>query len=155
MVCGDDRAVELTGQNAPIYQLNDDVPIRLNDSTVADYVRFFFAFTRGRHGRFYLIESADDLRFDDDVHPSREDEVASLIQPVGLSQADQDQAFVLDCLFFFQNALFACPVILEENGKVDMTGEKLLREDIAAVPIERIRWGPFRAESETWSDALR
>ena len=52
--------VVLDWTNEPIYDLNQRVPVYLTDENVTDYVRFFFSYVRGRHGRFIITESVED-----------------------------------------------------------------------------------------------
>lgn len=66
-----DGITVLDWTNAPIYKLNESVPIVLDDKTVGFYVRFFFTYVRGRHGRFLIVESVDDIAWKDEPPPRR------------------------------------------------------------------------------------
>jgi hypothetical protein len=50
-----DNVTILDFTNSPIYDLNKNAPIYLNEDTVHEYVRFFFNFVRGRHGRVLIV----------------------------------------------------------------------------------------------------
>src|SRR5947209_17971193 len=52
----------LNGESTPIHEVNESESLELTDSTVADYVGFFFYFLRGDDGAFVLIESGEEVQ---------------------------------------------------------------------------------------------
>ncbi|MEO5368373.1 MAG: hypothetical protein H7831_18850, partial [Magnetococcus sp. WYHC-3] len=73
--------IVLNFTNAPIYSLNEKLPIKLNSENVDDYVRFFFSYVRGRHGRFIITESVEDIHWRDDPPPSARKAIGKMLNP--------------------------------------------------------------------------
>ena len=118
--------------NAPIYQLNAQTPIALNNRTVIDYVRFFFSFVRGRHGRFLIVESVDDIPWREEPPPAARKAVGKMISPVLLSNTD-DGLYHLSANMMFKDSLFQALIDVTPDGEVKITQENLLVEDIPVI----------------------
>lgn len=116
--------------NAPIYILNEKVPLRLDENNVAEYVRFFFAFVRGRHGRFLITESVDDIAWKDEPPPSARKAISSLIEPARLRGIDDDGTFHLSVRMMFKDSLFKANVAIKPDGQVSLSDEELVVEDM-------------------------
>ncbi len=123
-------AVILDWTNGPIYRLNDDVPLQIDEKNIVDYVRFFFAFVRGRHGRFIIVENVDDVNWKDEPPPTARKAIASLIEPIKLLGIDKDGTFVLAVKMIFKDSLFKSEVKINAKGQVTLYDEQLIVEDI-------------------------
>lgn len=118
--------------NAPIYALNASVPIYLSADTVLDYVRFFFSFVRGRHGRFLIVESVDDIPWREEPPPAARKAVGKMISPVALTSSE-DGAYHMTIYMMFKDSLFQALVDVTPDGQVKIMQENLLIEDIPVI----------------------
>jgi hypothetical protein len=117
--------------NAPIYDLNKAAPIYLNEDTVVDYVRFFFNFVRGRHGRFLIVESVDDIAWKEEPPPAARKSIGKLIMPVAqISKDVDDGAYHLHAQMMFRDSLFAADITVQKDGMVELSNEQLMIEDM-------------------------
>lgn len=125
-----DQAVVLDWTNQPIYQLNDTVPVQLNEQNIVEYVRFFFSFVRGRHGRFLITESVDDIAWKEEPPAPARKAIAGLIEPTRLRAMDADGTFHLSTRMIFKDSLFKSNVVVSPAGLVTLQDEELVVEDI-------------------------
>jgi len=103
-----DRISILNGKNEVIYALNKSVPIFLNEENISLYVRFFFNYVRGRHGRFLIVETVDEINWKEEPAPSGRKALSKMITPVTLKSVD-------------------------ENGIVSLSNQEMLVEDIPVI----------------------
>lgn len=120
----------LNWTNEPIYRLNERVPVKLGKDNVADYLRFFFSSIRGRHGRFLIVESVDDVTWSEEPSAAARKAIGQMIAPVDVKGTDKDGTFHLTCCIVFKNSLFRTDVHVKANGIVDLSNEELLIEDM-------------------------
>ena len=116
--------------NEPIYELNQKVPITLSEDNVDDYVRFFFTYVRGRHGRFIITEGVDDIRWKEDPPPSARKAIGKMLYPIKFVDMDDSGAFNLKACMVFRDSLFQAKVKVEKTGFVALSDEELMVEDI-------------------------
>ncbi len=120
--------------NDPIYHMNEQAPIKLNFENVADYVRFFFSYVRGRHGRFIIIESFEDIRWQNEPPSAGRKAMREILSPVNvLAQDDADGTFILEAYMLFKDSLFRTLVHVKPNGQIDMTDEELKIEGMPVI----------------------
>jgi len=126
-----DKVIVLDFTNAPIYDLNKAAPIYLNEDTVHDYVRFFFNFVRGRHGRFLIVESVDDIAWREEPPPAAKKSISKLIMPVAHISKDVDDGnFHLHAQMMFRDSLFSADITVDKDGLVQLSNEQLMIEDM-------------------------
>lgn len=131
IVMKDDDVTVLDFTNTPIYSLNSKAPISLNRDTVKDYVRFFFTFVRGRHGRFIIVESVDDIAWREEPPPAARKSISKLIQPIAFHSSDKnDGSFYLQAQMMFRDSLFQADISVQPDGLVQLSNEVLLIEDM-------------------------
>lgn len=123
-------AVVLNWTNEPIYRLNERVPVKLDNDNVADYVRFFFSYIRGRHGRFIIVESVDDVAWSEEPPAAARKAIGQMIMPVQIKGEGRDGTFHLVCCMVFKDSLFRTDVHVKKSGVVDLSNEELLIEDM-------------------------
>ena len=127
--------------NGPIYQLNQQVPIDLNDQNVMDYVRFFFAFVRGRHGRFIIAENVDDIAWKEDPPQAARKAIGNLLEPIRIVEhrpASKSGGPVagqwdLSVRMIFKDSLFRAIAHVAGDGQVVLSDEELLVEDMPVI----------------------
>jgi len=122
--------VVLDWTNSPVYQLNDNVPLGLNRETARDYVRFFFTYVRGPHGRFSVAESVDDIDWREEPPPAARKALGKTLQPVTVSGRNEDGSFMLTACLMFKNTLYRANIHLSKAGRVTISNEEILVEDM-------------------------
>jgi hypothetical protein len=126
-----DNVIVLDFTNAPIYDTNKAAPIYLNEDTLHDYVRFFFNFVRGRHGRFLIVESVDDIAWREEPPAVAKKSISKLIMPVTMITKDIDDGnFHLHAQMMFRDSLFSADITVQKDGVVQLSNEQLLIEDM-------------------------
>ncbi len=118
--------------NAPIYSLNQSAPLSLNEKTVIDYARFFFSFVRGRHGRFIIVESVDDIQWREEPPPAARKAIGKLVAPIQL-ESTEGGIYRLGIHMMFKDSLFKAHVDISPDGNVKILEETLLIEDIPVI----------------------
>jgi len=127
---GPDTHIVLDWTNVPIYQLNNEAPITLNEETVTDYVRFFFNHVRGKNGRFLITESVDDIRWRDDPPPVARKPIGEMLLPLIIADQKPDGGFFITATVMFKDSLFQCDIDIDAQGQITLDNEKLLVEDM-------------------------
>lgn len=122
--------VALDGTNEPLYALNERAPITLNDDTVGGYVRFFFTYVRGRHGRFLITETVDDIQWREEPPPAARKAIGKILNPVTVTGRNAEGDFVLSLCMMFKDSLFKATVTVKPHGVVALSDEELLIEDM-------------------------
>lgn len=125
-----DDVVVLDFTNAPIYALNERVKIQLNAENLADYVRFFFSFVRGRHGRFLIAETVDDIHWREEPPPTARKAVAKMLKPLEADSVAADGTAHFVAQMMFKDTLFESEIEVKPDGFVKLFNEKLLIEDM-------------------------
>lgn len=116
-----------------IYELNDRVPIALTDKNVLEYVRFFFSFVKGRHGRFIICESMDSVQWKDDPPQDIRKVVQQSIHPMKIIEKRPDGVYKIETVMMLKDALFKTDIYVEPNGQVTMSDHEILMENIPVI----------------------
>lgn len=130
-LCDDKNNVTvLNWTNEPIHKLNRDVPITLDDNNMMDYVRFFFSYVRGKHGRFIIIDNVDDIDWREEPAPAGRKALGKMIEPMHLVKREEDGTAVFAVCIVFRDSLFAGEAHVKPDGLIVLQNEELLVEDI-------------------------
>ena len=132
------EVIILDWTNAPIYTLNENVPVKLTQDTVKEFVKFFFTYVAGRHGRFLICDGVDDVAWKDEPAPAARKAIAQMIKPVTITARDPDGTFHLRANMMFKDSLFESNIHVTPQGQVSLSGEELLVEDM---PVMEDRFG--------------
>lgn len=130
VVHGSNHAIVLDWTNEPIYRLNQDIPITLDENKACDYVRFFFSHVRGKNGRFLITESVDDIRWREEPPPAARKSISQMLLPLSVREQKTDGSYLLSVTVMFKDSLFKCDVTVAPGGLVSLDNEELLVEDI-------------------------
>lgn len=128
-----DRTSELTllnWTNEPVYHLNETVPIALSSDNILSYVRFFFSYIKGKHGRFLIVDNPDEIDWKDEPPPSGRKALAKMIEPLSVLRVDGDGTYQIQASMVFKDSLFAAKIAVSPSGQVILYDEELLVEDI-------------------------
>jgi hypothetical protein len=120
---GDVQVVDWTNQ--AIYDTNEKAPLTLNERNVVSYVKFFFSYVRGRHGRFLIIENIDDIRWQIEPPLQGRKVMQDMLEPVTLLSAEEDGSFKLSAFMVFKDSLFRTEIHVKKNGLISMSNEEL------------------------------
>lgn len=120
----------LNWTNEPVYHLNTHVPIMLNDETVCPYVKFFFTYIKGQHGRFLIVDNPDEIDWKDEPPPAGRKALAKMIAPLAITQKNADGTYILQASMIFKDSLFAAKVTAPPDGHIVLSDEELVVEDI-------------------------
>lgn len=123
-------AMPMNGSNEPIYSLNSKAPLKLSDATVVEYVRFFFANVRGRHGRFLITETVDDIQWREEPPPAARKAIGKILVPLTLTGREPDGGYRLSACMMFKDSLFKAAILVRHDGVVSLSDEELLIEDM-------------------------
>lgn len=130
-ICNDKGAIHLLNwSNQPIMDLNKTVPITLTEETMADYVRFFFAYVRGSHGRFIIIDTVDDIDWREEPAPAGRKALGKMIEPMHVKKREDDGTVIFAVSIVFKDSLFAAEAHVKPDGIISLHNEELLVEDI-------------------------
>ncbi len=124
------QVVLLDWTNAPLYQLNQLAPLRLDDETVLDYVRFFFTYVRGRHGRFIITDTPDDIMWREEPPPAARKAISQMLAPLHIIDRTPEGHYKLEARMMFKDSLFKTTVHVKPDGAVSLSDEILLIEDM-------------------------
>ena len=113
-----------------ILKLNGEVPISITDENVFEYVRFYFNFVKGRHGRFIICESADNIHWKDEPVVDIKKALNQTLQPLALKEKRKDGVYIIKAYMMLKDALFNVDVYVEKTGRVTMADHEILIEDI-------------------------
>jgi hypothetical protein len=116
--------------NQVIYDTNEKAPIALNENTVVGYVKFFFGYVRGRHGRFLIIETIDDVRWQIEPPAQGRKVMQEMLAPVEVESREADGAFDLFAFMVFKDSLFKTRIHVKPDGLVSMSDEELKVEGL-------------------------
>jgi len=120
---GDVAVIDWT--NRVIYETNEKSPISLTEDTIISYVKFFFSYVRGRHGRFLIIETIDDVRWQIEPPAQGRKVMQEMLAPVTLESIDADGTYNLSAYMVFKDSLFRTRIHVKQDGLVSMSEEDL------------------------------
>lgn len=124
------EVIVLDFTNEPIYALNQKAPVHLTEGNIEDYIRFFFTYVRGRHGRFLIVENVDDIAWKEDPPPAARKAIAAMMCSISLKEIGEDGVFDLEVCMIFKDSLFKSKVSVDPKGFVKLSNEELLIEDM-------------------------
>ena len=128
---GDVNVINWTNQI--IYETNEKAPIALDDDTVVDYVKFFFSYVRGRHGRFIVIETVDDIRWQQEPPLQGRRVMQDMLAPVRVIGKDDDGTYHLESFMLFKDSLFKTAIHVKPDGLIVLSDEELKIEGMPVV----------------------
>lgn len=113
-----------------IHGLNKNIPIQLTDETIGDYVRFYYNYVRGPHGKFVIVDSVEDIDWNDEPPLSAVKAVGQMIEPLTIVKKDDNGLFHACVCMIFRGALFKISLSVNPDGVIEFINEELLIEDM-------------------------
>lgn len=127
-----DELFVLNWTNGPIYTANEHAPINVNEDNAPLYAKFFFNYVKGRHGRFVLVESANEIAWNGAVPEKGKEAIAKIIDPVTVTGMEDDKITMVAHMVF-KDSLFRAKVHVERDGMVSLSDEALVVEGMPIV----------------------
>jgi hypothetical protein len=126
----------LDGESDTIHTTNENESLALTDSTVADYVRFFFYFLRADEGAFVLIENSAEIGPGEAGEHEAAVEGESLSLEAARSHAhqltmtgkDEEGRWLFDATVAYGGACFTCSIAVRPDGVVEMIDDDPIGE---------------------------
>ncbi len=115
----------ITWTNQPVYETNEKAELVLTEQTVIDYTKFFFNYVRGRHGRFLVIETIDDIKWQVEPPLQGRKIMQEMLEPVTVVDQTAENGFTLEAFMVFKDSLFKTKVHVDKEGLVSMSDEEL------------------------------
>ena len=114
----------LNGTSPPIHEVNAKAPIRLDESNVLAYMRFFCFFVRGDEGPFYVLETPDDPLIPRDVDPKVAALLKDTVRPATFEHREEDGKYFCRAVVWYSNAIFIADMSVHGSGMVDMLDDE-------------------------------
>jgi hypothetical protein len=118
--------------NGPIYSTNEKAPINVGEDNAPEYVKFFFNYVKGRHGRFVIVEDVSEIAWEGDIPEKGKEAVAKIIKPVAVTNVEDGKINLL-AFMVFKDSLFRANVHVERDGMVSLSDEALVIEGMPIV----------------------
>lgn len=118
----------LNGPSSPMHEVNQRAPIRLNETNVLDYLRFFCFFVRGEEGPFYIVERLDDPMIPN--HPVIHQIVSGTMRPAVFEGINAQGFFLCNAVVYYSNALFLANFAVQPNGMIEMLEDEPIAADL-------------------------
>ena len=106
------KAVLLNGESDKVYAVNALTELVLNQVTVCDYVRFFFAVTRGPLGPSTIVEKVGDLPWLPEASEEEMAEVTAQLVPLTCKEHQTDGRFLLRATVLFHDSIYGVDIIV-------------------------------------------
>lgn len=125
---GSETVAPLNWTNQPIYSTNETAPISLSNENIPAYVKFFFDFVRGRHGRFLIVENPQEVNWKGTPPEKGVKALEKMITPLVITEEKPEGTVTLSSYMVFKDSLFKADVHVEKDGMVSLSNEQLVVE---------------------------
>lgn len=120
----------LNGTSPPIHEVNAKAPIKVNESNVMEYLRFFCFFVRGEEGPFYIAESMDDPNIPKDMDEATRSVVEGVVREASYEGTNEQGYYLCNAVVFYSNALFYADFAVQPSGMIEMLDDEPIASDL-------------------------
>nr|WP_321409603.1 hypothetical protein [uncultured Carboxylicivirga sp.] len=120
-----DKWIFPDGSNSAFYQLSERC---YNGTNIKLYVRMFFDFTSGKHGRFIITESTEDLYWSSNYNGHQIPEHIT-IKPLEIIEKKDGLTKLQTGSLIFKDSFFSSEIHVTNNGLISLTNESILWEE--------------------------
>jgi hypothetical protein len=120
----------LNGTSPPIHEVNAKAPVKVNDSNVLEYLRFFCFFVRGEEGPFYIAESMEDPNMPKEMDDTTRSVIEGTIRPASFEGMNEQGHFLCDAVVFYANALFIANFAIQPSGMIEMLDDEPIAAEL-------------------------
>ncbi|MGH1374987.1 MAG: hypothetical protein ACRBCK_01455 [Alphaproteobacteria bacterium] len=113
-----------------IYELNSEAPVQLDDNNIIEYVRFFFSYVKGRHGRFNICESADNIQWKEEPNAEVRKALNQTLKPLNKTDKSKTGIYTIAGFMMLKDTLFSVNIYVEPNGTVSMADHEIIIEGV-------------------------
>lgn len=130
-----DKLSVLDGSADSIYLFNKSYSVSLTHDTIAEYLKFYLAHVMASDGRFYLIQSVEDISWRDEPDPNGKLALGKMITPVAIKKAEDD-FFILNSTVIFQDFLIEVDIKIDRHtGVIEFLDKDVLVKEIPVSDI--------------------
>jgi ATP-dependent Zn protease len=119
-----EEPILLDGQSAPVHEVNDKENLQLDESLIADYIRWFCFCTTANSKPFLIWERPPKI-----VTP-KDNKALALIKPLTPVGRTDDGAWKYEGTVIFSDVAFRSVFAVQANGEVGMLDDEPLLADI-------------------------
>ena len=120
---GDVNVVDWT--NDFIYELNKNAPINLTENNVTSYIKFFLEYVQGRHGKFTVIETEYDIKWQVEPPAQGRKIMQEMLKPIEILKKESDGSFDLKAFVTYKDSLFTTNIKVNIQGIVEISQEEV------------------------------
>ncbi len=120
---GDVNIIDWT--NDSIYELNKNAQIELSENNITSYIKFFLEYVHGRHGKFTVIESEYDIKWQVEPPAQGRKIMQDMLKPIQLINKDDEGSFNLKAYITYKDSLFTTDIKVSNDGLVEMSDEEV------------------------------
>lgn len=121
----------LNGTSPPIHEINAKAPVKITESNVLEYLRFFCFFVRGEEGPFLIAESMDDPYIPANLDPKTRAVIEGTVRPASFEGRNEQGYFMCDAVVYYSNALFIANFAVQPGGMIEMLDDEPIAADLA------------------------
>jgi len=126
----DGNFYRLNGTSPPIHEVNRSAPIRLDESNILDYLRFFCFFVRGEQGPFHIAESLADPILPQQLDRPTLKVLKNTIRPAAFNGVDETDFFHCDAVVFYGHQLYDARFTIQPTGMIEMDEDAPVVDDL-------------------------
>ncbi len=120
----------LNGTSPPIHEVNAKAPVKINESNILEYLRFFCFFVRGEEGPFYVAESMDDPNMPQDMDATTRSVVEGTVRPATFEGMNEQGYYLCEAVVFYSNALFIANFAVQPTGMIEMLDDEPIAAEL-------------------------
>lgn len=128
----------LDGTEEPIYTLNDEGYLVLNDRSVLDYLDFFLSHTAEDGGESFLIRNPEDMPLLDSLDMKSAEAIAMNHRPAFVEYDAGFDKFTLETDLYAEGLVMRAVVCIDNRGRVDILERKMVLNAVAETPHSEI-----------------
>lgn len=123
-------SLRLDGKSPPIHEMNAKAPIKITESNVIGYLKFFCLFVQGPYGPFHVVESENEPSspIDETVRAVFQ----QTVRPAEYVGRDANGHYLVDAIVWYSNALFITNFAVHASGMCQMLADEPIAADMPA-----------------------
>lgn len=122
----------LNWNNESIYKLNKEIPLQLTKDNILSYILFFFSNVQGKEGRFYLVDTPEQIQWRDEPTKAAKRAIGRMIEPMDIL-SHTEELYTVKASIIFKRALFMSKINVDHQGTLEMYEQELLIEDLPVI----------------------
>lgn len=116
----DDTLYRLNGRAYAMQEVNSVAPLKLTESNVLDYVRFFTFFVRSDEGPFIIVEHLENKYLPQDMDDNLRNRLTKHIRPAEIEMVDEEGTFFCKAPVLYGPSLSVTQFEVKLTGEIEM-----------------------------------